>query len=146
MLTTNKDDTELGHGYDDSPVEQNKKYLILSDEERSKGFIRPVRYSYVHIGKKVDLKGGTIEPRTDECNKHNEKFNTKYVAFIKYPESESPVVGRYIEQKELDNINKHIGGCGTGIFYDQSIGRGIRKSKRIFNEIDPYGEENWDES
>lgn len=28
---------------------QQKKYLILSEEERKKGFIRPVRLSYVHL-------------------------------------------------------------------------------------------------
>lgn len=28
-------------------------YLILSDEERAKGFVRPVRDSYVHVGRKV---------------------------------------------------------------------------------------------
>ena len=33
-----------------------------------------------------------------------------------------------------------------GLFNKQSIGRGIRKSKRVFNDIDPYGEENWDET
>jgi len=47
-LTTDKNDPELGRGIDDQPVPQNKKYLILSDEERAKGFIRPVRESYVH--------------------------------------------------------------------------------------------------
>ena len=28
--------------------QQNKKYLILSEEERAKGFVKPVRQSYVH--------------------------------------------------------------------------------------------------
>lgn len=27
---------------------QQKDYLVLSDEERAKGFVRPVRLSYVH--------------------------------------------------------------------------------------------------
>lgn len=27
---------------------QQKGYVVLSDEERAKGFIRPVRHSYVH--------------------------------------------------------------------------------------------------
>jgi len=30
------------------PNGQNKEYLILSDEERKKGFIRPVRKTYIH--------------------------------------------------------------------------------------------------
>lgn len=32
----------------DSQTGQQKGYLILSDEERAKGFVRPVRRSYVH--------------------------------------------------------------------------------------------------
>jgi hypothetical protein len=29
-------------------VPQNAAYLVLSDEERAKGFVRPVRRSYIH--------------------------------------------------------------------------------------------------
>jgi hypothetical protein len=29
---------------------QQKGYVVLSGEERSKGFVRPVRTSYVHVG------------------------------------------------------------------------------------------------
>jgi hypothetical protein len=47
-LTTDPNDPELGRGIDNEPVEQNKKYLVLSEEERAKGFIRPVRQYYIH--------------------------------------------------------------------------------------------------
>ncbi len=47
-LTTDPTDPELGRGVDASPVPQNKKYLVLSPEERAKGFQRPLRRSYVH--------------------------------------------------------------------------------------------------
>ena len=30
------------------PGLQNEAYLVLSEEERAKGFVRPVRYTYVH--------------------------------------------------------------------------------------------------
>jgi len=46
--TTNPNDPKLGHGSDEKPVPQNEIYLILSEEERAKGFIRPVRKSYLH--------------------------------------------------------------------------------------------------
>jgi hypothetical protein len=49
-LTTNPDHADLGHGADDKPVPQNKCYLVLGDAERAKGFVRPVRRSYVHVG------------------------------------------------------------------------------------------------
>ena len=47
-LTTNPQDPRLGHGSDETPVPQNDAYLVLSDEERAKGFVRPVRDSYYH--------------------------------------------------------------------------------------------------
>lgn len=47
-LTTNPDDPRLGHGSDTTPGPQNEAYLVLSEEERAKGFTRPYRDSYVH--------------------------------------------------------------------------------------------------
>jgi hypothetical protein len=47
-LTSNPGDPRLTHGADDEPVEQAEAYLILSDEERAKGFVRPVRKTYMH--------------------------------------------------------------------------------------------------
>lgn len=47
-LTTDPKHEDLGHGSDDKPVPQNKCYLVLSEEERAKGFVRPVRLSYIH--------------------------------------------------------------------------------------------------
>jgi hypothetical protein len=46
--TTDPSDPRLGHGADEHPVPQNEAYLVLSEEERAKGFVRPVRRSYVH--------------------------------------------------------------------------------------------------
>lgn len=48
MLTTDPNNPDLGYRIDTKPVDQNKAYLVLSDEEISKGFIRPLRRSYVH--------------------------------------------------------------------------------------------------
>ena len=47
-LTDDPNDPALGRGVDTEPTKQHSKYLVLSDEERAKGFIRPVRRSYVH--------------------------------------------------------------------------------------------------
>ena len=47
-LTTDSTDPRLGHGTDEGPTPQNDAYLILSKEERAKGFVRPVRRSYIH--------------------------------------------------------------------------------------------------
>ncbi len=47
-LTNDPKDPRLGHGSDDEPRPQNETYLVLSEEERAKGFVRPVRQSYKH--------------------------------------------------------------------------------------------------
>lgn len=47
-LTTDPADPRLTHGVDDTPRKQADTYLVLSEEERRKGFVRPVRRSYVH--------------------------------------------------------------------------------------------------
>lgn len=46
--TDDPNDPALTRGVDDKPVPQAEKYLVLSDEERAKGYIRPLRTSYVH--------------------------------------------------------------------------------------------------
>jgi hypothetical protein len=47
-LTTDKKDPRLTHGSDDEPVPQAEVYLVLSEEERAKGFVRPFRTVYKH--------------------------------------------------------------------------------------------------
>lgn len=49
-LVTDPDDPRLTHGVDEQPVPQSEAYLVLSEEERAKGFVRPVRRSYIHTG------------------------------------------------------------------------------------------------
>lgn len=47
-LTTDPKDPRLGRGIDDKPIPQHEAYLVLSPEEIAKGFVRPVRTTYVH--------------------------------------------------------------------------------------------------
>lgn len=48
-LTTDPNDPRLSHyNGEEKPGPQNEVYLVLSAEERAKGFIRPVRRSYIH--------------------------------------------------------------------------------------------------
>ncbi len=48
-LTSDPNDPELTHGVDNAPTPQASAYLVLSEEERAKGFVRPVRRSYQHL-------------------------------------------------------------------------------------------------
>lgn len=102
-LTT---DREEARSSGTRPDGQHEKYVILSDEERAKGFVRPVRLSYEHVGRPgprfelVDL--------TPEQQEHHE--GAGYVKFEPYPESELPSTGRFWTQAQLDAVGK---GCGT---------------------------------
>jgi hypothetical protein len=48
-VTDDPNDPALRCGSDDAPSSQAEKYLVLSAEERAKGFVRPLRETYVHV-------------------------------------------------------------------------------------------------
>ena len=85
---------------------QQKGYVVLSPEERSKGFVRPVRQSYIHVGPlgpKYPLRD--LDPATE---KHFEASG--YVKFEQYPGEAHVTNGRLWMQSQLDAVGK---GCGT---------------------------------
>lgn len=47
-LTTDPSDPRLGHGVDAEPLDQHEVYLVLSEEEHGKGFVRPYCDHYIH--------------------------------------------------------------------------------------------------
>lgn len=57
-LTTDPNDPRLGHGVGGDGM--NEAYLVLSEEERGKGFVRPYCETYVHA---TELGGCGVETR-----------------------------------------------------------------------------------
>lgn len=111
-LTTDPNDPRLGKGIDTEKVNQHEVYLVLSDEERAKGFVRPFRNSYVHVGKKIELYGGTLVPLSEEEKNRYKEEN--YVAYIKYQDNpDSSGVGIYVREEDMKSVGKHAGGCGV---------------------------------
>jgi hypothetical protein len=114
--TTDPADPRLGHGVDPEPIEQHEVYLILSDEERAKGFVRPVRTSYRHVGPAgsrscavdcgEECTGHSLRDLTDE---ERSQQSYGYVKFEEY-QGEGSVTGRYWTQEQLDAVGK---GCGS---------------------------------
>lgn len=47
--TTDRNHPGLTHGIDTERVPQADVYLVLGEEERAKGFVRPYRDSYLHL-------------------------------------------------------------------------------------------------
>jgi hypothetical protein len=112
-LTTDPDDPRLGHGVDPEPIDQHDTYLVLSEEERARGFVRPVRRSYLHVG--VAAPHGLQALSKEEWEQY---ADVGYVGFEPYEPSESPATGRYWTQAQLDRIN---GGCGALTWIAQEI-------------------------
>ena len=99
-LTTNPNHPDLKrYTGPEEPGPQNSVYLVLSEEERAKGFVRPLRRSYVHVGPPKPKY-----PLTDVAEADRPKED--WIKYEKYPEG-SASLGKYWSQKELDNK-----GCG----------------------------------
>lgn len=78
------------------PNGQQKGYVVLSEEERAKGWVRPYRESYVHVGVRPKYPTRTL---TEE---EQEKYRQSgYVLYEKYPPEEEPLVGTFWTEKRL---------------------------------------------
>jgi hypothetical protein len=54
-LTTDPDDPRLGHG--SGPGPQNQAYLVMSQSEIDKGYVRPLRRTYIHTRGAIAVPG-----------------------------------------------------------------------------------------
>lgn len=92
----------MTEGYDEIEPEtgMQKAYVVLSPEERAKGFVRPLRTDYVHVGKRPDPQHATRELTEDEKQRYG---GNGYVLFEVYPSERSPAVGRFWTQEDLNS-------------------------------------------
>ena len=101
---------------------QQSCYLVLLDEEKAKGFIRPVRRSYRHVGQQVDTS--EIRELTKEENKRYKGVN--YIGFIPNEDKDSVIVGRFITQDDLKK------GCGTITTMGLSIAQTYARDPKFY--------------
>lgn len=112
------DTTDRGDG-------QQKSYLVLSDAERAKGFVRPVRRAYKHVG----IAGPQYELR-DLDERERELYATEFAKFEPYPAgAHGSATGRFWTQAELDKIGK---GCGTVTTMGQAIAETYAREPRFY--------------
>jgi hypothetical protein len=112
-LTTDPADPRLCHGVDEEPTQQCDVYLVLSEEERAKGFVRTVRRTYIHVG-----PPGPRYPLRDLTPDEAERYaGGAYVKYEEYPKG-SGVRGSLWTQERLDAAGK---GCGTATTMAQPL-------------------------
>lgn len=89
-----------------------KGYVVLSAEERAKGFVRPVRRSYRHVGIRPAHPTRPLTPKEREVHGDGPESPVLYET---YPESMSPLVGRYWTKAMLES------GCGLTTTMSQPL-------------------------
>lgn len=102
---------------------QQKGYMVICPEDRAKGFIRPYRNAYVHVGPqpKYPLRGLTEE--------EEQRYGDYYAAFEEYPDDGSAKVGRFWTQREIDN-----NGCKTITTMDRSIAETYAREPKFYGK------------
>jgi hypothetical protein len=125
-LTTDPNDPRLGRGADEKPVPQNAAYLVLSDEERAKGFVRPVRASYRHVG-----APGPRFPLRDLSPGERLRYGADWVKFEDYPQKPEGdgALGRGWTQAQLDAVGK---GCGTVTTMGRALAETYARDPRFY--------------
>jgi hypothetical protein len=98
-LTTDRNDPDLGVTRSDG---QNKKYLVLSQEELAKGYVKPYRSAYIHDA--VDAPKGPLRDLTAEEHERYDQY-----LYIKYEEGAE----RYWTQERLDRSKRKCGVVTT---------------------------------
>jgi hypothetical protein len=109
--TTDKNDPRLGHGVDKEPIQQHEVYLILSEEERAKGFVRPLHRGYVHVGLSKKTFKNPMRPLTDEEKERGKDWG--WIAYVEYDEFEkqenNTAIGQYLTIEDIRGKE----GCGV---------------------------------
>lgn len=130
--STTTDGKEPRPGFEDAPAPapvrsdgMHEAYYVLSPEERAKGFCRPVRRSYKHVGAPAPKAG--IRPLTaDELERYK---GYGYVAFEPYPPERAPITGSFWTQAHLDRIGR---GCGAVTTMAREIAETYARSPRYY--------------
>lgn len=105
---------------------QHKSYYILCEDERRKGFVRPVRRTYIHVG--IPTPKNPLRDLTEEEHARYDQYG--YVKFEEYPEAEgSSVTGRFWTQERLNRINA---GCNRSTTMALSIAETFARDPNFY--------------
>lgn len=138
-LTTDRNDPKLKEGQKNE-TGQHEIYLVLSEEERAKGFVRPVRTKYVHVGK-IGYKPCGKNLR---ILKDGDELYPKYYAVMCTAKPDSEILhkngkcisGSYLtkeeyEQAEQGNYNEKK-GCGSLTSMGQALSETYARDPKFY--------------
>ena len=113
---------------------QQEAYIILSDEERAKGFVRPVRQSYVHIGRALSHFMGINRILTNDERAQYPNKNYVAVMTVMVNEDGSFKGGAYVTQEEIDawKAGIRVGGCGESTKMATAIAETYARNPKFY--------------
>ena len=125
MITTDKNNPGLKTIKENG---QQESYLVLSGEERAKGFVRPYRDTYIHIGRKVE---GELRELTEEEKEEYSQFG--YYAYVKDMDEESVIAGTYLTKEEFEKYEDgHVKGCGFSTKMNETISETYARDPKFY--------------
>lgn len=146
-----KRDTTDGRPVDEAlasqtnPTGQHPSYVVLAEEERAKGFVRPYRDRYQHVGIRP------IYPLRDLTKEEHGRYDQfGYVQFEAYPEGSAEsaggaMTGHYWTKAQLSS------GCGVVTTMGRSLSETYARDPKFYgatfctgcNKHLPVGEFVW---
>lgn len=109
-------------GFDElKPNGQQKAYVILTEEERAKGFVRPVRTDYIHKGIRPQYPTRELTPEEHE---RYDQFG--YVLFERYPDEMLPKTGSFWTKEQLES------GCGGVTTMSRAIAETYARDPKFY--------------
>ena len=99
---------------------QQKDYIVLTKEEREKGFIRPVRDTYQHVGERPKY---ALRDLNEE-----EKVRYEAYGYVKYEDyqGDSSLAGRFWTTDQLKS------GCNTTTTMSKSIAETYARNPKFY--------------
>lgn len=91
------------------PNGQQQDYVVLTPEERAKGFVKPLRDSYIHRG--APALSNNLRDLTEQEQQEHGKYG--YVKFEEYGPERDPLVGKFWTQAEIERAGRRCGGLTT---------------------------------
>lgn len=108
-----------------SAAGQHKDYWVLSPSERAKGFVRPVRRAYRHVG----IPGPTYPLRDLTPEEKERHAASNYSKYEDYQGERDSIVGRFWTEEQLARVGR---GCKSVTTMSASIAETYAREPRFY--------------